>query len=226
MSFLRRKALWAFFLAPLFCGCWLSTWSKAPGRIEKLSASHEEMRVEVDSISVLVEENQHLLRGIQAQAGMRDAGAAGQLAELVSQMEAALARFSQARIGQDEEAGEERTVYEDAFRQYQQGGYARAAEGFMQVFTEHPRSSLADDALYYAALCSQATGEPHRAIEELVAVYFIYPSGDRAASALARAAAIYALHAAESDRDRLEAVILSEYPQSDEARLIRQRTGR
>ncbi len=221
-----RRGLWTCFLAPLFCGCWLAAWSKAPGRVEKLSVSHEEMRAEVDSISVLVEGNQRLLRAIQAQAGMRDAGSADHLAELVNQMEAALARFSQARIGQDEEAGGERTIYEDAFRQYQQGGYARAAEGFRQVFTEHPRSSLADDALYYAALCSQAAGFPHRAIEELVAVYFIYPAGDRAASALARAASIYALHAADADRDRLEEIVLSEYPQSDEARLIRQRTGR
>ncbi len=214
------------FILPLFCGCWLSTWSKAPGRVERLESSHGEMRLEVDSIAAGVQVNQHLLRSIQAQTGMRDAGATEQLAELVRQLEAALARFSQARIGQDDSAGEAEPIYEDAFRQYQQGSYARAAEGFRQVYSQHPRSSLADDALYYAALCNQALGQPHRAIEELVAVYFMYPQGDKAASALARAAAIYGLHTADADRDRLEAIILAEYPQSDEARLIRQRTGR
>ncbi len=223
---MKRGALYTVFLLPLFCGCWLSTWSKAPGRVEKLEVSQEEMRVDVDSIAAGVERNQHLLRGIQAQAGMRDSGAAQQLSEMVSQLEAALARFTQARVGQDEEAGAAEPIYEDAFRQYQQGDYTRAAQGFRQVFSEYPRSVLADDALYFAALCNQALGEPHRAIEELVAVYFMYPSGDRTASALARAAAIYALHTAETERDRLEAIILQEYPQSDEARLIRQRTGR
>ena len=223
---MKRGVLYTVFLLPLVCGCWLSTWSKAPGRVEKLEVSQAEMRVDVDSIAAGVERNQHLLRGIQAQAGMRDSGAAQQLSEMVSQLEAALARFTQARVGQDEEAGAAEPVYEDAFRQYQQGDYTRAAQGFRQVYTEYPRSVLADDALYFAALCNQALGQPHRAIEELVAVYFMYPSGDRTASALARAAAIYALHAAETERDRLEAIILREYPQSDEARLIRQRTGR
>jgi TolA-binding protein len=223
---MKRGALYTVFLLPLFCGCWLSTWSKAPGRVEKLEVSQAEMRVDVDSIAAGVERNQHLLRGIQAQAGMRDSGAAQQLSEMVSQLEAALARFTRARVGQDDEAGAAEPVYEDAFRQYQQGDYTRAAQGFRQVYTEYPRSVLADDALYFAALCNQALGQPHRAIEELVAVYFMYPSGDKTASALARAAAIYALHTAETERDRLEAIILQEYPQSDEARLIRQRTGR
>jgi len=222
----KRGVLYAAFLMPLFCGCWLSTWSKAPGRVEKLAVSHEEMRVEIDSIAAGVERSQHLLRGIQAQAGMRSSDETQHLGELVSQLEAALARFSQARVGQDDEAGAAEPVYEDAFRQYQQGDYTRAAQGFRQVYSEYPRSVLADDALYFAALCNQALGQPHRAIEELVAVYFMYPSGDRTASALARAAAIYALHTAETERDRLEAIILQEYPQSDEARLIRQRTGR
>lgn len=223
---MKRGALYAAILLPLFCGCWLSTWSKAPGRVEKLEVSQTEMRIEVDSIAAGVERNQHLLRGIQAQAGMRDSDANQHLGELVSQLEAALARFSQARVGQDEEAGAAEPIYEDAFRQYQQGDYTRAAQGFRQVYSEYPRSVLADDALYFAALCNQALGQPQRAIEELVAVYFMYPSGDRTASALARAAAIYALHSAETERDRLEAIILQEYPQSDEARLIRQRTGR
>lgn len=223
---MKRGVRYAAFLIPVFCGCWLSTWSKAPGRVEKLEVSQAELRTDVDSIAAGVERNQHLLRGIQAQAGMRDSGTAQQLAELVSQLEAALARFSQARVGQGEEAGLAEPIYEDAFRQYQQGDYTRAEQGFRQVYAEHPGSVLADDALYYAALCNQALGQPHRAIEELVAVYYMYPSGDRTASALARAAAIYALHAAEAERDRLEAIILQEYPQSDEASLIRQRTGR
>lgn len=223
---MKRGVFCAALVIPLFSGCWLSTWSKTPGRVEKLEVSQAEMRVDVDSIAAGVERNQHLLRGIQAQAGMRDSDATQHLGELVSQLEAALARFSQTRVGQDEEAGAAEPIYEDAFRQYQQGDYTRAAQGFRQVFSEYPRSVLADDALYFAALCNQALGEPHRAIEELVAVYFMYPSGDRTASALARAAAIYALHTAETERDRLEAIILEEYPQSDEARLIRQRTGR
>lgn len=220
-----KRAIWSAFVIPLFCGCWLSTWSKAPGRVEKLSASHEELRTDVDSIAAGVLHNQHLLRGIQAQTGMRDAGNVEHLNELARQLQTALAMLSQVRIGQDEEAGAAEPIFEDAFRQYQQGSYARAAEGFRQVFTEHPRSSLADDALYYTGLCHQALGFPHRAIEELVAVYFMYPMGDRAASALARAAAIYGLHSADADRDRLETIILEKYPQSDEARLIRQRTG-
>ncbi|MCK7490255.1 MAG: hypothetical protein MZU79_08775 [Anaerotruncus sp.] len=78
-------------------------------------------------------------------------------------------------------------VYDDAFRQYQQGklrpGGCRASD---RSFWNTPEASLADDALYYAALCNQALGQPHRAIEELVAVYYMYPAGDRAASALWR----------------------------------------
>ncbi len=196
------------------------------GRIETLSVSQEELRTDVDSIATLVEANQHLLRSIQAQSGMRADGTTEQLTELVRELETLLARASQPGVGQQGDAGDAQPVYDDAFRQYQQGSYALAAAGFRQVFLEHPGSSLADDALYYAALCNQALGQPHRAIEELVAVYYMYPAGDRAASALSRAAAIYALHTASAERDRLEAVILEEYPRSDEAELIRQRTGR
>ena len=73
------------------------------------------------------------------------------------------------------------------------------------------------------ALCHQSLGETHRAIEELAAVFYRYPTSDRAASALARAAAIYGSNSAEAELHRLESVILETYPDSEEARLIANR---
>ena len=118
-----------------------------------------------------------------------------------------------------------RIAYEEAFRQYQQGGYSVAADGFFEVAMGSPDADIADDALYYLALCHQSLGETHRAIEELAAVYYRYPSSEKAAPALARAAAIYSANSAAAEMHRLETLILESYPNSEEARLIAGRRG-
>ncbi|OPX31774.1 MAG: hypothetical protein B1H09_02075 [Gemmatimonadaceae bacterium 4484_173] len=207
----------------LLTACWGGQWIHSPGRVEDIDARTAKISRMLDSIKVVTGQNEVLLRAIQAQAGMRSGDQTQNLLELADQLERMLSSGGSSRQGSTS-AGVQ-TAYDEAFRQYQQGGYSVAAEGFYEVAMGSPDSDVADDALYYLALCHQSLGEDHRAIEELTAVYYKYPASERAASALARAAAIYSANSAVSEMHRLETVILDSYPNSEEARLIAGRRG-
>jgi TolA-binding protein len=207
----------------LLTACWGGQWVHSPGRVEDIDARTAEISRMLDSIEVVTGQNEVLLRAIQAQAGMRSGDQTQNLLELADQLERMLSSGSSSRQGST--SASVQTAYDEAFRQYQQGGYSVAAEGFYEVAMGSPDSDVADDALYYLALCHQSLGEDHRAIEELTAVYYKYPASERAASALARAAAIYSANSALSEMHRLETVILDSYPNSEEARLIAGRRG-
>ncbi len=205
----------------LFTSCWGGQWVNSPGRVEDVDLRTAEMDKSLDSLTKLVEQNEILLRGIQAQAGIRNGDQVQNLLELTDQLERMLSSGVSSQSATT--PANVQVTYEEAFRQYQQGGYSVAAEGFYEVAMGYPDASFADDALYYMALCHQSLGETHRAIEELAAVFYRYPTSDRAASALARAAAIYGSNSAEAELHRLESVILETYPDSEEARLIANR---
>jgi len=207
----------------LLTACWGGQWVNSPGRVEDIDARTAEISRMLDSIKVVTGRNEVLLRAIQAQAGMRSGDQTQNLLELADQLERMLSSSGSSRSGST--SASVQTAYNEAFRQYQQGGYSVAAEGFYEVAMGSPDSDAADDALYYLALCHQSLGEEHRAIEELTAVYYKYPASERAASALARAAAIYSANSAVSEKHRLETVILDSYPNSEEARLIAGRRG-
>ncbi len=202
----------------LFTACWGGQWVHSPGRVEDIDARTAEISQLLDSLKAVSDQNEILLRAIQAQAGMRGGDQTQNLLELADQLERMLSlRDSSGSTGTP--AGVQ-TAYEEAFRQYQQGGYSVAADGFLEVAMGSPDADVADDALYYLALCHQSLGETHRAVEELAAVYYKYPSSEKAAPALARAAAIYSANSAAAEMHRLETLILESYPNSEEARLI------
>ncbi len=202
----------------LLTGCWGGQWVNSPGRVEDIDARTTAMAQTLDSIKAVSIQNEALLRAIQAQAGMRSGTQTQDLLELTDQLERLLS--SRGSSGSTDTPASVQTAYDEAFGQYQQGGYSVAADGFFEVAMGSPDSDVADDALYYLALCHQSLGETHRAIEELTAVYYKYPMSDKAASALARAAAIYSVNSASAEMHRLETIILESYPNSDEARLI------
>lgn len=207
----------------LLTACWGGQWIHSPGRVEDIDLRTEEMDKKIDSLRDVSEQNEILLRAIQAQAGMRSGDQTQNLLELADQLERLL--NSRSTSGSSETPASVQVAYEEAFNQYQQGGYSVAAEGFYEVAMGSPEADIADDALYYLALCHQSLGETHRAIEELAAVYYKYPMSDRAAPALARAAAIYSANSAVAEMHRLETLIIESYPNSEEARLIRDRRG-
>jgi TolA-binding protein len=207
----------------LFTACWGAQWVYSPGRVEDIDVRTAEMNRVLDSVKIVTVQNEVLLRAIQAQAGMRGSDQTQNLLELVDQLERMLSAGGTSRLSVTPASVQ--TAYDEAFHQYQQGGYSVAAEGFYEVAMGSPDSGVADDALYYLALCHQSLGEAHRAIEELTAVYYKYPASERAPSALARAAAIYSANSAVTEMHRLETVILDSYPNSEEARLIAERRG-
>lgn len=217
----RKIFLAAFSL--LFTACWGGQWIDSPGRVEDIDQRTAEMARTLDSVKTVARQNEALLRAIQAQAGIRGTGEIDDLRDIIDQLERMLS--SGAASASAGTPSSVQTAYEEAYRQYQQGGYSVASDGFFEVAMGNPESSIAPEALYYLALCHQNLGETHRAIEEFVAVYFRYPASDKAPSALARAAAIYGAHAAEAERNRLESLIVEIYPASEEARLIGSRRG-
>lgn len=207
----------------LFTACWGGQWVDSPGRVEDIDLRTAEMARTLDSVKTVARQNEVLLRAVQAQAGMRGTGEIDDLREMIDQLERMLSSGSSSASAATPQSVQ--TAFEEAYRQYQQGGYSVASQGFLEVALGNPDASVAPEALYYLALCHQNLGETHRAIEEFVAVYFRYPASDRAPAALARAAAIYGAHAAEADMNRLESLILEIYPASEEARLIASRRG-
>ncbi|PIE52883.1 hypothetical protein CSA37_04375 [Candidatus Fermentibacteria bacterium] len=207
----------------LFSSCWVSQWAHSPGRVEEMELRTGRMEMVLDSIKIVAAGNETLLRAVQAQSGLRGSFDVEALQEVVDRLERMLSSGAQTSSGSTPASVQ--TAYEEAYRQYQQGGYSVASEGFLEVAMGSPETSVAPDALYYLALCHQNLGETHRAVEEFTAVYFRYPSSERAPSALARAAAIYNSHSANSDGTRLETLIVESYPNSDEARLIVSRRG-
>lgn len=181
-----------------------------------------QMQARLDSLQAEIEENEALLRGLQASTGTRAEGLVETLTNLTAEMEALLLRMQSApssTSGDSGSAGAE-LIFDEAFLQYQQGSYQTAAEGFAEVVSRFPDSPRAGDALYYMGLCHESTGEHHRAIEELMALYITRPHSPRAPAALSRAARIYSEHGAEADARRVREILLDRYPDSEEALLL------
>lgn len=207
----------------LLTGCF-GFWIHTPGEITEIQEEQQAMREDLADLSEAVAGTETLLRGLQAQSGTRTAELVEQLATLASELDLALSRLGSAgmQMPQDTVAGPAaQLLYDEAYMQFQQGSFAIAAEGFMEVFGGHPSSSLADDALYYAGICRDELGDSHQAIEDLVALYYMYPASEWAAGALFRAGDIYRTHGVDRDSQRLFDLLLETFPDSDEAALVR-----
>ncbi len=205
----------------LSSGCF-GIWVHTPQEIEDISADQQRMREDINELTGAVEGNEVLLRGLQAQSGTRTADLVDQLSALADELDLALMRLGTGPTVtvQDTTSGPDaQLLYDEAYRQFQQGSFEISAEGFMELHDRYPASSLADDALYYMAICWEEAGQSHRAIEDLVALYYMYPNSEWAPGAIFRAADIYHLHGAPGERDRLFDLLLHRYPGSDEAAL-------
>ncbi|MFO8183190.1 MAG: tetratricopeptide repeat protein [Candidatus Aegiribacteria sp.] len=208
----------------LFTGCF-GIWVRTPREIEDIRADQQDIRQELLDLAAAAEENESLLRGMQAQSGSRTAELLERLSALADELDLALTRMN--RGGgvsvQDTTAGPDaQLIFDEAYRQFQQGSFDIAAQGFLELHDRYPSSSLADDALYYMAICWEESGSSHRAIEDLVALYYMYPDSEWAPGALFRAADIYGAHGARGEKERLYDLLLNRYPGSDEAALVRE----
>jgi len=206
----------------LLTGCF-GFWIHTPGEITEIQADQQVMKDELAELTAAVAGNETLLRGLQAQSGSRTAELVERLATLAAEMDLALSRMGSpsVHVPQDTLAGPAaQLVYDEAYMQFQQGSFAIAAQGFLEVQRDHPSSSLADDAMYYTGICWDELGSAHQAIEDLVALYYLYPSSEWAPGALFRAGDIYRIHGVDSDSERLFDLLLTAYPDSDEAALV------
>ncbi len=208
------------------CGCWGTKFVDMPGRVETMEADQVALRAEVDSLRAAALMQEGLLRGLQAQSGSRTGELVEQLSALTDEMEQLLRRVSSSQgsrpspaVADSTASASRQTVYDEAYLQYQQRDYQNASAGFLELFSADPAGPLADDALYFAALCSEGLALPHKAVEQLVALRIMYPESDRAPAALFRAAGIYGAHSASADRDRLLQDLVTSYPDSEEAHL-------
>jgi TolA-binding protein len=208
----------------LLTGC-LGFWVHTPKEIESIQTEQEAMQQDLRDLAAAMEANETLLRGLQAQSGSRTSDLIERLTALADELDMALMRLNSTGSAtvQDTVAGPgAQLLFDEAYRQFQQGSFDIAAQGFLELHDRHPSSSLADDALYYMAICWEEAGYSHRAIEDLVALYYMYPGSEWASGALFRAADIYATHGAAGERDRLFDLLLNRYPGSDEAALVRE----
>jgi TolA-binding protein len=228
-----RSLLPALLPVLLACGCWGGKFIDMPGRVETMEADQALLQAKIDSLRAAAEANEALLRSLQAVSGSRSTELVDQLSALTDEMELLLRRMSSGQgtssvvsPGTDSVASPgDQTVFDESYLQYQQRNFPTAADGFLDLLDSSPGSPLADDALYFAALCHEAMALPHLAIEELVSIRFMFPESERAPAALSRAAAIYGSHGASTDRERLLRDIVELYPGTEEAALARSALG-
>ncbi len=219
---MKRLVIATISVLLLSTGCF-GLWIHTPEEIEDINADQQSLREDIEVLTGAVEDNEVLLRGLQAQSGTRTADLVDRLSALADELDLALMRLGSSTgvTVQDTASGPDaQLLYNEAYRQFQQGSFEIAAEGFMELHDRYPASPLADDALYYMAICWEEAGQSHRAIEDLVALYYMYPNSEWAPGAVFRAADIYHLHGAPGERDRLFDLLLSRYPGSDEAALV------
>lgn len=221
---MKKVAVAAVFAWLLFSGCF-GYWLHTPDEIEEMRIAQDEMQQEMEALDQAVADNENLLRGLQAQSGLRTSDLIDRLDALADELDLALTRLGSTVDSprQDTLAGPgAQLIFNEAYRQFQQGSFEIAASGFKELLDEYPSSSLADDALYYMAICWEEAGQSHRAIEDLVVLYYMYPASEWAPGAIFRAGDIYGAHGAEAERDRLFDLLLTSYPHSDEAALVRE----
>lgn len=200
-----------------------------PGRVERMEAGQAELRAGVDSLRAEAATAEILLRNLQAQSGSRTSDLVDRLSALTDEMESLIRRMGGAQTrptaADTAVSAGSRMIFDEAYQQYQGRDFETASMGFIEVFEDPGSGSLADDALFFAALCHEALGQAHKAIEELVALRLMFPESERAPAALSRAAAIYGAHGAAADRDRILQELVEDYPDSEEAGLARVSLG-
>lgn len=219
-----RLSIASIFVLLMLTGCF-GFWVRTPEEIESINADQQRIQEDIDSLARAVEDNEVLLRGLQAQSGNRAADLVDRLSALADELDLALMRLNSAggATVQDTTTGPDaQLLYNEAYRQFQQGSFEISAQGFLELHDRYPSSSLADDALYYMAICWEEAGQSHKAIEDLVALYYMYPNSEWAPGAIFRAADIYDIHGAPGERDRLFDLLLNKYPGSDESALVRE----
>ena len=221
---MQRLVIASISVLLLSTGCF-GYWFHTPEEIENINIEQQKMQENIETLTRSVEDNEVLLRGLQAQSGTRTADLVDRLSALADELDLILMRLGSSGgvTVQDTTAGPDaQLLYNEAYRQFQQGSFEISAEGFMELHDRYPASSIADDALYYMAICWEEAGQSHRAIEDLVALYYMYPNSEWAPGAVFRAADIYHIHGAPGERDRLFDLLLNRYPDSDEAALARE----
>ena len=112
------------------------------------------------------------------------------------------------------------TIFSETLNQFNQGSFDIAAEGFAEIVELYPTAPVADDAMYYLALCAEEVGAYHEAIEKYMVMPYLYPNSERTPGAISRAAGIYDDKNTEDCRDRLYYLLITRYPRSAEAELI------
>jgi tol-pal system protein YbgF len=113
--------------------------------------------------------------------------------------------------------------YRAALDLYRQGQWSAAAEKFRQFVQKSPRSELADNAQYWIGECYYNQSDYNRAIIELNEVLLKYPQGDRVPGALLALATAFADSGDPIDARLIIQKLLSDHPDSPEAKIGRQK---
>lgn len=114
-------------------------------------------------------------------------------------------------------------AYDAALAIYYKGEYDRAGQAFQDFIRQYPQSSLVPNALYWQGECLYSTGKYDAAILAFKDVAGKYPSHSKAAASLLKAGFSYMeLKDQENARFYFQ-LLLDDFPDSDPARLARER---
>ena len=129
----------------------------------------------------------------------------------------------QEEIGAVGPAGNENDSYQAAYADFLREEYGLALTGFREFLRTFPESAMADDAQYYIGECLYNLGEYEGAVEEYDAVILHFPDSQYRITALYKKALSFLNSNQTAQGVILLQQLIRRYPESNEARLARQR---
>jgi tol-pal system protein YbgF len=112
--------------------------------------------------------------------------------------------------------------YRRALELYRDGQSEQAIEAFRDFVRTNPKSALADNAQYWVGEAYFAQSDYNRSIIELNEVLLKYPQGDQVPGALLALASAFASSGDKIDAKLVLQKLISDHPESPEARIARQ----
>lgn len=123
-------------------------------------------------------------------------------------------------------AGEVKSLYDEAYRNYVSGNYIRARGLFQDFAQKYPRDPLAPNALYWLGECFYDQRNYQEAVTAFQKVVDLYPQSLKAPDALYKKGVCYLELKQEKRAEEEFRTVLNKYSKSDAAKMAQERLAR
>ncbi|MBW1645840.1 MAG: tol-pal system protein YbgF [Deltaproteobacteria bacterium] len=128
-----------------------------------------------------------------------------------------------AAAGLQKPGAREKAVYDDAYAAFKRGDYQTARKKFKKFIAAFPRSTYKVNALFWLAECSYKQKKYEEAIIKYDEIITKYPHHPKAPSALLKQGFSFLMLGDQTDGKIILEKVVSEYPDSDQAKIARRK---